>query len=147
MLISFVRISFGQCKGLVGLKQPAKVQRVLDLLLCTLHSGRRTQFRSQEIVVASRLCVCVCVGSPSSLLSSSWLLRWYWREMLSCNEKRVEKTLCDSPGCLCHKPVVVSLFVLLMLLLLLLLLLVVLLLLLLAAALSFFGGERGRSFC
>jgi hypothetical protein len=62
--------------------------------------------------------------------------------MLSCNEKRAEKhSVTHSPGCFCHKPVIVSLFVLLLLLLLLLLLV----LLLLLAAVSFFGGERGRS--
>jgi hypothetical protein len=56
--------------------------------------------------------------------------------------EKSRKTLCDSPGCFCHKPVLVSLFVLLLLSL---LLLVLLLLLFAAAAVSFFGGERGRS--
>jgi hypothetical protein len=68
----------------VRLKQAAKVQEyfiyycarcIVDAQTQGERKKTHTESRSQEVAWT------VCVwGSPSSLPSSSWLLRWYWRE-------------------------------------------------------------------
>jgi hypothetical protein len=67
--------------------------RVLYLLLCMLHRGRIDKGRKKKThkVQVPRSSLDYVCGSPSSLPSSSWLLHWYWQEMLSCNEKRAKK--------------------------------------------------------